>query len=286
MSGAPDVLLATSSGYPHGEAGHAVLTEALARRGLTSRWVVWDDPSVDWTAAGLVAARSTWDYETRLPEFLAWARSVGPTLLNGAEVFTWNTDKAYLARLAEATTLPVVPTIAVGGPAEVPAALERVGLPAVVKPRVGAGGRGVTVVAPGETWQPDDHGPWVVQPLVESVRTEGETSVFVIDGRAVSQVVKAPAAGEVRVHEEHGGRSRATDLDPEAAARATETAALVGELLGRPLDYARVDLLRHDGRLHVSEVEATEPGLYLPALPGNGEAFAALVERRLAAVRA
>ena len=80
--------------------GSGRLVEALADRGLEGRWVVWDDPSVDWTS-GLVAVRATWDYETRLPEFLAWTRRV-PRLLNSAELFAWNTDKAYLAALAGA----------------------------------------------------------------------------------------------------------------------------------------------------------------------------------------
>ena len=44
--------------------------------------------------------------------------------------------------------------------------------------------------------------------------------------------------------------------------------------LGGRLDYARVDLMRDaDGGLAVSEVEVTEPGLYLDLLPGNAAAF-------------
>ena len=52
-------------------------------------------------AADLVAVRSTWDYHRRIPEFLAWARSVEAQvpLLNGAEVFAWNADKSYLLDL-------------------------------------------------------------------------------------------------------------------------------------------------------------------------------------------
>ena len=40
------------------------------------------------------------------------------------------------------------------------------------------------VPLPGESAEavPRDGGPWIVQPLVESVRTRGETSVFVLDG--------------------------------------------------------------------------------------------------------
>ena len=46
-------------------------------------------------------------------------------------------------------------------------------------------------------------------------------------------------------------------------------------MVGRTLVYARVDLLRMpDGALAVSELEVTEPGLYLDVLPANADAFA------------
>jgi hypothetical protein len=39
--------------------------------------------------------------------------------------------------------------------------------------------------------------------------------------------------------------------------------------------------MRLDGRLVVSEVELTEPGLYLDVLPANGAAFADAVAARV-----
>src|SRR5687768_3441417 len=148
MGTQPLVLLATCSTLPDGEewTGTTHLTDAFAAREIEARWVVWDDPGVDWSE-GLVAVRSTWDYETRREEFLQWARSV-PRLLNSAEVFAWNTDKAYLTELA-ATGVPVVPTLVVEDEEELSAAVVEVchlpDVSAVVKPRVGAGGRGVVV---------------------------------------------------------------------------------------------------------------------------------------------
>jgi glutathione synthase/RimK-type ligase-like ATP-grasp enzyme len=276
---------------PDGEewTGTSHLPEAFAARGVDARWVVWDDPGVDW-AAGLVAVRSTWDYDTRREEFLAWARSV-PWLLNGADVFAWNTDKAYLVELA-AAGVPVVPTLSVEGEEDLPAAIATLADQhpgaVVVKPRVGAGGRGVVVFDMAEGGPPDldesrlGPGPWVVQPLVESVRTEGETTVFVLDGRVVSQARKVPAAGEVRVHEVHGGRTEAVVLTEEAATLARRTVEAAQGLLGTRLDYARVDAMRlDDGTLVVSELEVTEPGLYLDVLPDNAAAFADLVVERL-----
>jgi len=279
----PDVLLATCTALPDGEPGGKLLVDELAARGITAAWACWDDPDVDWSRS-LVAARATWDYEARREEFLAWARAV-PRLLNGAAVFTWNTDKAYLAGLAD--RLPVVPTLLAGDEGELPAAIATFGS-AVVKPRVAAGGRGV-VVFDGADDRPlgvDEGrlaaGPWVVQPLVRSVRTEGETSVFVIGGRAVAQVRKLPGGEEIRVHEQYGGRTDVVPLEDEATDLALRTVRLVQADLGADLAYARVDLLRlDDGTLALSEVEVTEPGLYLEELPGNAVAFADAVAARL-----
>lgn len=273
------VLLVTSRDLPDGEPGGELLLDAFAERGATARWVPWDDPAIDWSS-GLVCVRATWDYDARREEFLAWARSV-PRLLNGADAFAWNTDKAYLVELA--ATVPVVPTLVADGEEELPAAIaefER----AVVKPRVGAGGRGVVVFdqVDGGAAALDESelgpGPWVVQPLVESVRTEGEVSVFVLGGKAISQVRKLPAGDEIRVHEHFGGRTTPEPLDDEAADLARRTVAAAERMLHTRLTYARVDQMRlEDGRLAVSELEITEPGLYLDVLPDNAAAFVAAV---------
>nr|WP_246280362.1 hypothetical protein [Nocardioides daedukensis] len=206
-------------------------------------------------------------------------------MLNGAEVFAWNADKSYLIELA--AHVDVVPTKLLddaGLVAGLSEAIEDYGS-VVVKSRVGAAGLGVVVAE-----STDDHrlagltaGPWIVQPLVGSVRTEGETSVFVIDGEVVAQVHKLPSGGEIRVHEQFGGASRAVAVAEEHAALAGRAVRAAAEIVGVPLDYARVDMMRlADGTLAVSEVELIEPGLYLDVRPANAAPFADLVVARLA----
>lgn len=293
---APDLLLATSHDWPTGEPGAERLDAALSERGVSARWARWDDPTVDWAGAALVAVRSTWDYVERREEFLAWVREVerSTPVLNGADVFAWNVDKAYLTRLAG---VPVVPTRLVDSVADVESALA--GLAAVVvKPRVGAGGFGVRVVGRGADLAALDLPtvPAIAQPLVETVHTDGEVSVFVLGGRAVTMVRKLPpAAGtprtehdpapddgpEIRVHAHFGGATTVVPLAGEPAEVAAAAVRAAGAFCDRPLDYARVDLLRLDGRWQVGEVEVTEPALYLDVLPANAEAFAALVRSRL-----
>lgn len=272
----PDVLLATSQDWPHGEPSAEILDAAVAAAGVEAAWAVWDDASVDWTSARLVCVRSTWDYIERLGEFLAWAESVGPALVNGAAAFRWNTDKRYLMDLLPLTD--VVPTILADDLASVRRAASSFG-GAVVKPRVGASGRGL-VVMPGGV--PEGDTGWVVQPVMDTVHTLGEQSVFVVDGVAVSQVTKVAGPDDVRVHEWFGGSSRAAPLDPAAAELAVTAYRATEQVLGSELVYARVDLLlRDDGTPVVSEVELTEPGLYLDVDPTPAAPFAQALARRL-----
>lgn len=277
------VLLATFALMPGGEPGGELLVSALADRGADAQWASWDDPDVDWASADVVAVRSTWDYSRRLPDFLAWARKVdGATrLLNGAEVFAWNADKSYLMDLVE--DVPVVPTALLDDDALLTGLRDALAQwpMVVVKPRTGAGGVGV-VVAESEA---DPRlggltaGPWLVQPLMESVRTHGETSVFVLGGESVSQVDKIVAGDEVRVHERYGGSSRRVALEPGAGELAEGAVRAAAARCAAELSYARVDLMRDGGGWLVSEVELIEPGLYLDVEPANADRFADVIAK-------
>lgn len=283
------VLLATFCLTPEGEPGGDNLVTALAARGVEAAWAVWDDPSVDWAAADLVAVRATWDYHRRWSPFRAWVEAVEEhtTVLNGGAVFDWNHDKAYLLELG--THVPVVPSLSVadddllGGVVE---ALDRWGT-IVVKPRVGASGVGVVVASTSDDLRLAGltAGPWLAQPLVESIRTRGESSVVVMGGKPVVQVDKRPAAGEVRVHEEYGGTMVAVPVDTAAGELALAAVAAAEKILDRPLDrpldYARVDLMEIDGSLVVGELELIEPGLYLDVVPQAAEDFARIAVAHL-----
>lgn len=286
------VLLATSGDLPQGEPGAGALDAVLRDRGVDFAWARWDDPSVDWSDADLVAVRSTWDYVTRHAEFLAWTASLDPArLLNGADVFAWNHDKRYLTDLGD---LPVVPTLLADDRDGLAQGVRRFGT-AVVKPRVGAGGAGLLVVTDPDDPRlgrpvrshpdyPEVDGPWVVQPLVESVRTHGESSVYVLDGRIGQRFDKLPGKGDVRVNEEFGGQVRAVATGDVGDLVMTAYDAMT-ERFDRPMDYLRVDLLRWDGDWVVSELELIEPGLYLDVSPANAEPFADLLAARVDARR-
>jgi glutathione synthase/RimK-type ligase-like ATP-grasp enzyme len=277
--GAPDVWLATCAEWPAG-GDEIVLVDLFASRGVTAAWACWDDPAIDWLAADLVAIRTTWDYTERLDDYLAWTEQVaaGTQLVNPPDVVRWNTHKGYLVELAE-QGLPLVPTTVAADRGQLLEALASYGV-AVVKPAVAVAGNGLVVWRPGDE-VPEVTQTMVVQPLVDSVRSRGEVSVYVMGGAAVAQVAKRPASGEVRVHVHRGGAYTLEPLEPGTATLAERAVATVSERFDTSLVYARVDLLAMGDQYVVSEVEVTEPSLYVAVEPRIATAFVDAVMARL-----
>lgn len=260
---------------------------ALRRAGAAARIEYWDDPSVDWAAADAVVIRSVWNYQGRRDDLVSWAADVGEvtSLFPDADVVRWNTHKSYLLEL-EDRGVPIVPTAWLGRGDEVDLAAlatsrgwDRV----VAKPAVGAGSVGL-VVAPEPAVAQDEFAALVadhdvlVQPLYDRIMTDGERSVVLVDGRVSHGLHKMPAADEVRVQVEFGGRYSPWDVDRETARLAEWTVESMGV---DPL-FARVDLVpSDDGTWHVIEVELVEPALFVDWAPGSADRLARALLARL-----
>jgi glutathione synthase/RimK-type ligase-like ATP-grasp enzyme len=248
---------------------------------------VWDEPRRRLGGRAAAGGPLRLGLPPAPPRFLTWARATAAVtpILNGPDVFAWNADKSYLRELAG--HVPVVPTALLDDATLLSGLREAIERwrTVVIKPRTGAGGVGVVVAqsTSDERLEGLTSAPWVVQPLVESVHTTGETSVFVLEGAAVSQVAKAPASDEIRVHDLYGGSSRHVPLDTDVRVLAEDTVRVAAGLLDAELSYARVDLMRWQDGWAVSELELIEPGLYLDIAPENAGRFADLVLRHLAA---
>jgi glutathione synthase/RimK-type ligase-like ATP-grasp enzyme len=275
------IALATCSHFPTGDGDDALLAAALPE----ACWAIWDDPDVDWDAFDLVVIRSTWDYQERRDEYLAWVRSV-PKILNPPEVIEWNTDKRYLGELPRA-----VPTefLAPGDSFAAPDGEY------VVKPSVSAGSRHTARFGPGDEARAaalvaEIHAGGrtaMVQPYVSAVDELGETALLYFDGAYSHAVRKGPIlrpgaapTSDVFAAEEIDPREPPAD----ERALADEVVAFVGERFG-DLAYTRVDIVRGDdgagGTPLLLELELTEPSLFF--LQGDGAAgrFAAAIRSRV-----
>lgn len=281
------IALATSSELPDLHEDDDALVAAFRAAGLAAVPRVWDDPEVDWAAHDLVLIRSTWDYDRRRDEFVAWAERVesATQLWNPADVVRWNSHKSYLLELEERGA-PIVPTawLGQGDTVDLDALLADRGWDeAVIKVCVGAGGRGMQRVRRGD---PAGQGALdalvatddvMVQPFQAAVASRGELTLLYVDGVFAHGVRKLPAAGEFRIHEEHGGSSEAFTPPSELI----DLGTWLVEATGNELLYARVDLLPDgDAGWQVNELELIEPSLYLAQGPGTAVLVAEAVARR------
>ncbi len=282
MTSTPSIALATFRDLPDLEDDGATLLDALRDAGLEPRVAVWDDETVEWDAFPLVLIRSTWDWMERREEFLAWTRRCRRTA-NPADVIAWNTDKHYLADLAE-HGVPVVPTVFVepGAQWELPAELTG---DVVVKPAVGAGAGHTGRFAVGDPAAErlarrllDQGHSVMVQPYLDTVEQVGETSVIHLGGSFSHAITKSALLTE---HGERGAfdhHEYVEEITPAGASTVQhEVAELVVTGVARAmrgagaaepvLSYARIDLLPGpDGPL-LLEVELTEPSLFLQHAP-------------------
>jgi glutathione synthase/RimK-type ligase-like ATP-grasp enzyme len=266
------------------------LVAALAAAGHRASLLAWDDPGVDWALPDVVVVRSTWNYHPQRDAYLAWADRVAAvtTLHNPADVLRWNTHKSYLLELEERGA-PVVPTawLARGDRADlVELAASRGWDEVVCKPAVGAGSDGVVRVRATEGQAALDAlvaaGDAMVQPFMPTVETEGELSVIVLGGEVSHAVWKRPAAGSFLVQVEHGGVYEPLAEVPDEVA---SLARWVVAATGHDLLYARVDLLVDEvGSWLLTELELTEPALYLDLVDGAAERFVAALEHRTGSV--
>ncbi len=262
------------------------------------RTVAWDDVDADWDVPDVVLIRSTWDYTRRPTQFLGWARE-RRCLVNPVDVLAWNTDKHYLAELAEAG-VPVVPTVflepgrtsstalataaeAVGGAVGAPAS--RV----VVKPTISAGSADTAIIDAddpvGTTLIDRLLGAGrsvMVQPFQASVADRGETALVYLAGsfsHAVRKEVAVPVGRVVEQGDYAAETLHATTATPAELAVADAAMTSVPDL--GELAYARVDVVHGPGGPEdplVLEVELTEPSLFLDHAPrARLSDFAAMV---------
>jgi glutathione synthase/RimK-type ligase-like ATP-grasp enzyme len=262
-----------------------LLVAALAELDIDAVVTPWD-ADLDWAGFPLVLVRSPWDYFERLNEFLGWARRVAALtrLVNPCPVIEWNAHKRYLGELA-AQGLPVVPTLWLDqGSTDSAARLAAAPWQQlVIKPAVSIG---AINTLRGDRDDPASRqhidallpsGDVMVQPYLPDIASAGEVSLVFFSGTFSHAIRKVPRPGDYRVQDMYGGTVH--PHTPSAAEIELATNAL--RLTPAPTTYARVDLVRHEGRQLIMELELIEPELFLPAAPDAARRFAAALHAQL-----
>jgi glutathione synthase/RimK-type ligase-like ATP-grasp enzyme len=269
------------------------LAKALHHIGVEAHIVCWDE-ALEWSGFDMLLLRSTWDYMSRLGEFLSWAERaarVAP-LVNSLPMVRWNIDKHYLGALAQAG-VPVVPTTFLEPGADVAATLEHFLARAecaelVVKPAIGVGSRdaqrhrrearAAAVAHAGRLLAAGRSA--LLQPYLSRVDEEGEAALIFFGGEFSHSIRKGALLRP-------DGSATAALFAPETISPRTAAAdelalarqALAALPFGTPL-YARVDLIRAaGGQPLLLELELIEPSLFFIHAPQAADRFAACIRR-------
>lgn len=274
------IALLTCRELPEPDPDEAPIVTALTADGHRVTVLAWDAPGEPPGAFDLCLIRSTWNYHTCLPVFLAFLDGVAAVtrLVNPLGAVRWNAHKRYLQVLADAG-LAVTPTLWFGR--REPVDEQRIARQGwddvVIKPAVSAASFATRRFRAHE--RPAARRflralaaerDVMVQPYVPAVEAGGERALVWIDGGLTHAVAKQPrfAGGEESV---------SAPMAPDEVERAfvAQTFAALPPAIREGLLYARVDVFREaSGALMLSELELIEPSLFLGDHP---PATAALV---------
>jgi len=256
---------------------------AFADQGLDLVEVDWEQ--VDPATAGfdLYFVRTTWNYKEKpdaFADFLSRAAAVAP-VVNDPRTILWNMNKRYLGDL-EARGLPVIPSAFVDMPGTTVAdMLGRFGCDElVIKPLYGGGGDGMwraRADSDGAVVVPDTH---FAQPFMPGILDAGELSFIFVERDFSHALRKRPADGNYLIHTHHGGANTPYDPVPgeiDACRRFLDEMPVPGLA-------TRVDVVPHEGRLMLMELEAVEAHLFPEYNPGLGAMLAGACKRYLAAM--
>jgi glutathione synthase/RimK-type ligase-like ATP-grasp enzyme len=266
-----------------------LVANELRQRGVTVTAAIWDAVDIDWSRFDAVVIRSAWDYHLKAKQYAQWLErlsAAGVRVWNPPHAIRWNTNKRYLADLAD-RGVPVVPTSYQPAAKDVllRGVLMRCGWDEVViKPAISACAVGTwrTSLAAVDTDQEKFAGQLLrqdllVQPYVPAITTRGEWSFIFFDGQYSHAALKRPANDDFRVQREFGGTSERADPAPSLVRQARSMVAVVEhELL-----YARVDAIEHEGQLMLMEMEINEPFLFLGLTTSAAPRFAEAILRKL-----
>jgi glutathione synthase/RimK-type ligase-like ATP-grasp enzyme len=276
-----EVALVTYPDYPTLSASDQLLLEPLAEYGIQPVALCWDNPDVDWQRFSAVILRSCWDYPQRAEEFRQWVirlREMNVPLHNSPRTVLWNMQKHYLHELEQHGTR-IIPTVWITSHLR-PSLRELLEThhweQAVLKPTIGASGKGVQIVTRENVEQDQMRldtlltiGDAMLQPVVEEIR-DGELSLVFFQGDFSYAIRKMPGSDSIFVNSAYGGSRIPADVSPQVVKVAQFILETAMRLTGsQPPLYARVDGVMVSDEFVLMELELIEPGLLMDIAPNH-----------------
>ncbi|MEM9343516.1 MAG: hypothetical protein AAGA87_10770 [Pseudomonadota bacterium] len=253
--------------YPGLSLSNLALRDSLQRLGAEVSVPVWNrDPYEMFLGNDLNVLRQTWDYQDDPAGYAAWfvrLEELGGRVIASARQALWNNDKRTLVEVA-GPDLAIPATVSLRDPIDPGQIADIPGEQIVLKPAVGGSGVGVERCARADLLEgvaaarrEAPGRPMIAQEFLPEI-AEGEWKMTCIKGRVVQAVRAVPKGDAFRINSRF--QPDIQRMDPPAAALASAESVLAR--LGAPV-YARVDGVMRAGTFVCTELELTDPDLYL-----------------------
>lgn len=260
-----------------------LLVDPLEKLNWKVETISWKQSNVDWEEYDSVIVRSTWDYQDDVDTFIKKLELINSKthLENNLEIMKWNIDKIYLRELEE-NGIKIVPSIwreSFVSEEEFSFFFDKLDADEIIiKPTVSANADNTfllkldnldTYISILDTTFKNR--PFIVQPFINNIITEGEYSLFYFGGKYSHAILKTPKENDFRVQEEHGGILKLVKPNKAMQIKSKE----ILNKLEHDLLYARIDFVRTDNNeFALMELELIEPSLYFNMDPQSPERFA------------
>jgi hypothetical protein len=246
--------------------------EPMQSLGWSVDMVPWKSEGISWDEYDAVYINTPWDYPDDAGAFIALLEAIDQSsavLVNDISLVRWTMSKTYLRDL-EHRGAAIVPSLW-------HQTFDRAMLPGlfdaheadriIVKPVVSTNAhntylleRNVPPDVVKELEEVFSARPFMAQPFMENVQSEGEFSLFFFTNEFSHAILKTPCDTDFRVQEEHGARIEAVSPETELL----DTARNLLDLVDPTPVYGRSDFVRSpDGHFLLMEIELIEPSLYL-----------------------
>ena len=227
--------------------------------------IKWEDP-VDFSLYHSVIIGPVWDYSEKKSLFLKKCKTISENtaLINPLSTIIWNSDKLYLNDLSLSGINTISTTyIRSWHLDEVILEVKKLKFPIIMKPSIGAGGRGIVKVSSLDQVERafntiPRNGSLMIQEFKPAI-FDGEISAIFINGSFSHGVLKKASRNEFRVQDHYGGTYSLYPLSERELSFCHD----VIESCNREIGYARIDFMIEKSTPILVELELIEPDLFL-----------------------
>lgn len=257
------LAILTDANHPQLIKDEQGLIEAFTSLGFAVDILIWDRDS--WEGHEAILVRTPWDYAQKSELFkqkIIEAENKGIQVIHNSQILFWNMDKSYLQELADKCN--VVPTKVVENftVAEVDEYFAYWDSSVLVfKPKVGAGGKNTFKLHKNDSYEclkVLENTAVLVQPFIPTIEQEGEYSFIYFADQFSHAVVKTAKSGEFRIQDDYGGSVASYNPSLEEI----QEIERMLETLPFKTVYARVDVVKAEGKFQLMELEIIEPELF------------------------